>query len=136
MVFFVFISSAGCASEIQIVNQKINITPDGGSSAAVYFSMKNLSVKPDRLLKAQSFAAKKVMLHETLVSSDGVASMRHLMAGIEIQREEEISLKAGGIHIMMMGLQKPISDGDLISIKLFFENAGEVILNLVVGKGN
>ncbi len=46
------------------------------------------------------------------------------------------TLKSGGVHIMMMGLVKPFSDGDLIKIKLFFENAGEVIVNLVVGNGD
>ena len=136
LVFFVFISSAAFSNEIQIVNQKINIASGVGSSAAVYFSIRNLSDKPDTLLKVQSLAAKKVMLHETLVSSEGVASMRHLMAGLGIQGGEKITLKSGGVHIMMMGLIKPFADGDLIKIKLFFENAGEVIVNLVVGNGD
>lgn len=45
---------------------------------------------------------------------------------LDLPAGEEVSLKPGGYHIMMLELANPIVEGDTITVTLTFENAGEV----------
>ena len=45
---------------------------------------------------------------------------------IEIPAGETVKLKPGGLHVMFMGLEDPLTEGENIPATLVFENAGEV----------
>ena len=66
----------------------------------------------------------RVMIHQT-VEEDGIAKMKHVDR-IEIPSGETVKLSPGGFHVMFMGLEEPLVDGDEIPATLIFETAGEV----------
>lgn len=66
----------------------------------------------------------RVMIHQT-VEEDGIAKMKHV-DGVEIPAGESVELTPGGYHVMFMGLDAPLVDGETFPATLIFENAGEV----------
>ena len=85
----------------------------------------------DRLVGVSSPAAKMAGLHET-VQQDGVMKMAHVDA-IDIPAHGMLEMKPGGYHIMLMGLAKPLKEGDEIELTLTFEKAGEMKVKAKVG---
>jgi copper(I)-binding protein len=57
---------------------------------------------------------------------DGVAKMRPIKGGLEIKPGDTVEFKPGSLHIMFVGLKKPLATGDRINATLVFEKAGTV----------
>ncbi len=107
----------------------IAVSPNA-PTAAIYFTITNHSVAPDRLIAATTDAAQMAMLHES-VETDGVMSMGDV-AGFVIDGQGTFALTRGAGHIMLMGLTKPLNDGDIITVTLTFERSGEVVVAVPV----
>ena len=107
-----------------------------GKSAAIFMTIKNDTDASDRLMSVTTKSAKKAMFHDTVVSSNGVVKMKHIMMGLEIGVGEEIILKSGGKHIMLMGLAEKLKNGSLVKLVLKFKNAGDLETTVVVGDNN
>jgi copper(I)-binding protein len=45
---------------------------------------------------------------------------------------QTVELKPGGLHMMFMGVTKPFTAGQTIRVKLTFENAGEIEIDVPV----
>jgi copper(I)-binding protein len=84
----------------------------------------------DRLLSASADVAASVELHEMKMEGD-VMKMRQLDA-IALPAGKKVELKPGGLHIMLMGLKAPLKQGDKFPLKLKFEKAGEVTVQVHV----
>ena len=88
-------------ADMHVTNSSIKISSGMGKSAAVYLTIKNDTDVSDRLMAATTSIAKKSMLHDTVVTSDGVVKMKHIMMGVEVSMGEELVLHSGGKHIML-----------------------------------
>ena len=84
----------------------------------------------DRLLSASAEVAKLVEIHEMKMEGD-VMKMRQVDA-IELQAGKTVELKPGGYHVMFIGLKAPLKVGDSFPVKLKFEKAGEVTVEVKV----
>jgi len=84
----------------------------------------------DKLLGASSDAASAVELHTHKMEGD-VARMRQV-DDVAVPAGQKVEFKPGGLHLMLMGLKRPLKNGDQVAIKLRFEKAGEVPVNFVV----
>ena len=51
---------------------------------------------------------------------------RAFYQAIDIQAKESTALEPGGYHVMLMGLQKPLKEGDVFPMTLTFEAAGRI----------
>ena len=102
----------------------------GARTGALYLTIRNEGTAPDALLSVSTDAAAGAMIHETAVEN-GVATMRHVEK-LDIAPGEEASFAPGGMHIMLMGLKKPLRRGDRISATLTFQNAGDVRVDVPV----
>jgi copper(I)-binding protein len=111
--------------DLQIVHPAIPAPPAGAKSAAGYLEIVNDGSAADRLLGIETGFAKRAMLHTTEHAEDGVARMVHLTA-IDIPADGTVTLARGGLHIMLMGLTGPLSEGDIVPATLIFEKAGRV----------
>jgi len=106
-----------------------------GASAkagAAFMVIKNYTDDADRLIAVTTTAARKTELHTHIMDANGVMMMREVKAGFEVPAHSAISLKRGGNHIMMMGLTQPMIQGDVVTLSLTFENAGEVSVEIPV----
>ena len=106
----------------------------GSQNGAVYFKgIKNAGKKADQLVSAKTQVADKVEIHEMTMSGD-VMKMRPL-SSIEIPTGAEVSIAKGnpnGYHLMLLGLKKPLKDGDRFPVWLTFKQAGEVKVEVYV----
>lgn len=100
-------------------------------TGAGYLVITNTGTGDDRLLEARSDVSARVELHTTDLA-DGVARMREMTDGIPIPSGETVVLERGGMHVMFMGLNTALEQGDGVAITLVFESAGEVEMDLPV----
>jgi periplasmic copper chaperone A len=84
----------------------------------------------DKLLSVSAEVSKTVELHEMKMEGD-VMKMRQV-DGIELQAGKTVELKPGGYHVMFIGLKAPLKLGDSFPVKLKFEKAGEVTVDVKV----
>lgn len=101
-----------------------------GATGAVYMTIKNSGGAPDKLIKAQSDVAKTVELH-TVINDNGVMSMRPV-EGIDIPAGESVTLKPGGFHVMLIGLNRDLKIGDSFQVTLQFEKGGQQVVQSTV----
>lgn len=99
-------------------------------SAAGYMVIENRGAEPDELIEVRTDFAASTTLHTTL-HEDGVAKMRHL-ASLPVGPGETVMLAPNGLHVMFMGLQEQVAEGDLVPATLIFRNAGEVSVDFMV----
>ena len=100
-------------------------------AGAAFMEITNHSETADRLVAASSDVAARVELH-THIEKDGVMRMTELEDGIPFEADETVLLKRGGMHVMFMGLNRSLNDGDLVEVTLSFENAGDVTIEVPV----
>lgn len=104
----------------------------GARAGAVFMGIENQSGRDDRLVGAETDAAAVTQLHTHEISDDGVARMRHVPEGFALPDGEILWLERGGRHIMLMGLSRPLENGDSVHLVLRFERAGEFSLDVPV----
>lgn len=99
-------------------------------SAAVYLTIRNDGHKDDILIEASSPRAERVMIHNSSVV-DGVARMRPVET-LTISKEDAVTFEPGGLHIMLVGLDKKLEKGKVFPLTLTFEKTGEVTVYVEV----
>lgn len=101
-------------------------------NGVAYMTVFNHGQEPDRLIAVESPIAKKVELHSHSMT-DGVMRMRRIQA-VEVHPGEPALLAPGGNHVMLMGLHAKLTEGQSFPVTLVFEKAGNVTVNVQVGK--
>ena len=114
---------------IEIGHPYARATAPGQPSGGGYLSLSNAGAN-DRLLSASAEVSKAVELHTMTMEGD-VMRMRQVEA-IELPAGKKVELKPGGLHIMFIGLKAPLKQGDKFPLKLKFEKAGEVTVEVNV----
>jgi copper(I)-binding protein len=100
-------------------------TPKGASVGGGYLSITNTGSTPDTLIGGSSPVAKKLELHEMSMDK-GIMKMRALPAGVEIKPGETVTFQPSGYHVMFVGLNQPLKQGERIPATLDFAKAGQV----------
>jgi len=99
--------------------------------AGGFLTIENTGTEPDRLISATSDIANDTQIHEMAMEGD-VMKMRQLVDGLEIPAGETVVLAPGGFHIMFMGLNQTLVEGETVVVTLTFEKAGPVEILLPV----
>lgn len=110
--------------DLQIEHPWARATPPGVRVGAGYLSIRNNGPVDDRLLRAEAEVTAQVELHEH-VNDNGVMRMR-AVTDIPLPAWEVVHLEPGGLHIMFLGLDAPLVDGEKFNGTLYFEHAGAV----------
>jgi copper(I)-binding protein len=117
-----FAALPAVAGELAVVNAWSRSTPPVAKVGVVYFTLKNDTKKSDRLLKLSTPVASKVEVHRT-EELDGIARMREV-AVLHVDAGQTLEFQPGGLHVMLMGLRKPLIAGTSYDLDLLFEVAG------------
>jgi hypothetical protein len=88
--------------------------------------LSNAGATPDRLVSASSSAARSVEIHQTRVGAGGMMEMQALPGGVTIPARGDAVFAPGGLHLMVVGLNQVLHEGDVVPITLTFEHAGAV----------
>jgi periplasmic copper chaperone A len=117
---------------VHVTDPYARVSGESATSAAVFFVIENHGPNEDRLLSVTTDAAEMAELHTHTEDANGVMSMGAIDGGIAIPGKAQHALDRGGDHVMLMGLTKPLKDGDMIRLTLTFEHEGDVVVEVPV----
>ena len=113
-------SASRASDELIISDAWVRATPPGKMITAGYASIENQSKEAIIITGVSAEIAGHTSLHETQIERD--RSTMRPVAVLSIKAGERVSLKPGGLHIMLMKLSESLSDGQSIDICLELEN--------------
>ncbi|MEM7488931.1 MAG: copper chaperone PCu(A)C [Pseudomonadota bacterium] len=119
--------------DLHIETPMLRATAPNAPVAGGFLRIENTGPTDDVLIEAAiaEDVASTVELH-AMAMNDGVMSMFEVEGGIELPAGETVTLMPGGLHIMLMGLQQPLSEGEVHAVTLTFAQAGEITLEMPV----
>lgn len=104
-------------------------TQTGAVNGAAHLrSIRNTGDAPDRLIGASTPVARTVEIHRSFVDATQVMRMRAVdgIDGIDLPPKVELQLRHGGeVHLMLIDLNRPLTEGDRFLLTLRFQKAGE-----------
>jgi copper(I)-binding protein len=134
---FLFALYAGMAwphshekGDIQVRHPWSRATPPGAKVAAGYMEIRNNGRQPDRLVSATTAVAQRVEIHVT--ERDGEVMKMREVKSLEIPARERYQLRPGGSHLMLVDITRPLQKGEKLLMRLVFERAGELEIELEV----
>jgi hypothetical protein len=120
------------ADTIKIEDAYARASGANAMAGAAFMLLVNPTDQDDRLVSATSDVSKRVELHTHVDAGDGVMKMVEVEEGFPIPAGETYVLERGGDHVMFMGLNRPLNQGDMVEVTLTFENAGDVTVEIPV----
>ena len=118
-------------AKLKIMDPYARASTTSSKSGAIFFELMNHG-SADRLIAVRSDVANKTELHTHEEDANGVMKMIHVEEGFDVPAGETLMLKRGGKHVMLLGLEGPLEQGDPVPLTLVFENAGEVTVEVPV----
>lgn len=118
------------ADGILIENARARPARANGVSA-VYLNVLNGSSRADTLLSLSSPIAGLTEVHETYEREEGMMGMRPAET-LVFPAKDAVALEPGGMHIMLMQLNKELAEGDTLELTLQLANEGEIVVSVPV----
>ncbi len=105
-------------------------------NSIVWMTIRNDSGASDRLLRAESTVADRVELHTHVMEKRGdrVIMRMRPVPDIPVPARGEARLAPGGLHVMLIGVRRPLRPGDDFVLRLVFENAPSLEVTVPVLK--
>ncbi|MFK0573337.1 copper chaperone PCu(A)C [Endozoicomonas sp.] len=113
-------SLSNAESGLQLLNASARATKPGMSSSAAYMTIRNGTHKPVQIQSLESPLAMKTELHTTDMNN-GMMKMRRV-DNLQIKAGDEVELKPGSYHVMLMGLKSPIAADSQVPVTITFSN--------------
>ena len=117
-------------AQLEVTDAWARATPGKAENGAAYVTIE--SPTADRLVSASSPVAKRAELHT--MSMQGMVMKMRPIAGLDVPPGQSVTLKPGGEHIMLMGLNQPLHEGQSFPLTLDFEKAGPRTVTVAVEK--
>jgi len=144
IIAFVF----GCSQDEEITEREFVLPDDGieiadawarpgreNGVSAIYMHVLNGSAEIDTLLALSSPSAGLVELHETFDRGEGMMGMRESEEPY-FPDKSVVTMRPGGMHIMLMQLNEALNRGDEVEVTLTFALAGDITVTAPVQSPN
>jgi len=105
-------------------------TPPAAKTGAVYLTLVNHGGGTERLIAARSPAAAQAELHAQ-INEAGIMRMTAVDA-VVLGPGEHLSLRPGGLHVMLIELTAPLREGAPLALTLSFAGLGDVTVDVPV----
>ena len=115
------------AADISLDHVRARDTKPGTNNSAIFMDIKNASNADVKLVGVHSSVCKSTEIH-THKMENGMMAMVQVEDAV-IPKNGETKLAPGGLHIMLMDLNRPIKDGDKIDLELKFSNGESIKLD-------
>ncbi|MBT5111480.1 MAG: copper chaperone PCu(A)C [Rhodospirillaceae bacterium] len=116
--------------DIVVTTPWARATPGHAKIGGAYLTLTTHGATPDMLVAAASPVARTIEFHgHTMVK--GVMRMRRV-DGVNVEPGEAVTLRPGGLHLMLMGLRAPLAKGQTFPLTLTFKTAGTVTVEVAV----
>ncbi len=119
------------AGDITIGHPWARATPGAVKNSAAFMVFDNKGAA-DKLIGVSGDVAREIQIH-TMITEAGVMKMREIKS-LDIPANQKAELKPGGLHIMLIGLKDGLKEGQKFPLKLKFEKAGEVTVEITAEK--
>ena len=107
---------------------------DSGTNSAAYFVIVNAGSEADTLLGVSSEVASQAEMHETRIEND-VAKMVPV-SRVDVPARGRVEFKPGGYHVMLIGLNQDLKEGNTIKLTFQFEKSGTITLDVPIRQGD
>ena len=131
LMLFSAVASADMAQQVDINKPYARAAIMQQRNSAAFMSIQNKGGDAS-LVSAQSPVAKIVELH-THINDKGVMRMRKIPQ-IDLPENQTVTLQPGGLHIMLLGLNRDLKPGEEIDVTLGFSDGSEKQLKVPVQK--
>jgi len=123
-------TAAQAQNALRVDNAWARPTVAGQAAGGGYLKISG-GAAADKLVAASAPVSRGVELHQMAMDGD-VMRMRAITA-VDVPAGATVQLAPGGLHLMFVGLNKPLKAGDSFPLTLKFERAGEVKVEVKVG---
>jgi len=106
-------------------------TPPGAKVAGGFLEIENRGTADDRLIAVHADISAATELHLSTMT-DGAMQMRPLPDGVPIPAGTTVLFQPGGLHVMFVGLLRPLVEGESFAAELEFEQAGRIAIAFAV----
>mgnify|MGYP005845397673 CR=1 FL=1 len=132
LVFLVTALPALAGSEDVVIEGAWSRASIGTSRpGAAYMTIRNTGDEAVTLTGLRTDLAMMPEVHKTSTDGDGTSNMAP--AGeIEIAPGASVDLEPGGLHAMLMKLQRPMKTGETFPLTLIFSDGGEVTVTVPI----
>lgn len=107
------------------------VAPGTTKTGAIYLTLYNEGETEDILQSVTSSSARSAGIHRTAVEG-GIAKMVPLPDGLRLPVQTDVSMRPGGIHVMLVGLSGSFAPGNILPIQLSFRDAGLLALDVPI----
>src|SRR5690606_36397332 len=98
------------SGDIEIGRPWARVMASAAPVAGAYLTVANTGPEPDRLLGGSTSIAVRIEVHQ-MTMDNGVARMRPLPDGAEIAPGATVELVPGGVHLMLIGPDRLLTEG-------------------------
>ena len=130
-VFIVFLPEpafANCQTEgLKFNHAQIRATPPNATVSAGYLQITNTTGQTQTLVSVLAPFAQKAEIHDMKIDA-GVMKMFEIESGLAVPDRQTVALMPKGRHLMFMGLDRQLKEGDIFSIILEFAPCGQLTL--------
>lgn len=121
---------ASAAGDIQISDPWVQAAPPNVKVMAAYLEIHNSGKKPATLISVSSPAFDQVSIHQSMMHGE----MMHMeqIEELSIPAQGSVTLKPGGLHLMLTDAKKPLKAGDQVPMMLVFKNGKKIAVKATV----
>lgn len=123
------LAGCGAGGGIAVDDAWVRPAPVPGGNGAAYMVIRNGSGEDDRLLGVEADVAETVELHESMMTESdegGEMAMMEPVEAIAVPAGGRATLEPGGYHVMLIGVDEGLEPGQMVTLRLTFEQAGVV----------
>ena len=103
---------------------------DSGATSGIYLTMKNMDSTAIRIVGFESTAARATQAHETMIRGD-ISSM-DMRAEVALAAGGTITMKPGGLHVMLIDATRPLVVGDTVPLTMRLADGRAIVLSALV----
>lgn len=124
--------AARAARPLAVTGAWARTTPDGATTGAAYLTIRG-GAAADTLtgVRVAASVARAAELHESMLDGAGMMDMG-AVAAVPVPAGGSVTFKPGGLHVMLVGLARPLRTGQTLRLTLVFARAGKLTVGAAV----
>lgn len=121
-----------CQAQLVVTNAQVRLLPAGMPNTSAYFEIENTGDEAQILLSAGGELARNIEIHQHIMTAESM-KMVHL-SELLIPAKETVKFMPGGLHLMIFGLVKPLTEGQSVKLYLQTQSGEKVEFDAIVAK--
>jgi len=119
------------AAQLELMGGHVRAMPPGQPNTAAFLLVRNPADQDVTLVSAATPTAQRAEFHNHIMDGQGVMRMR-AVDQVTVAAQGQFEFKPGAYHIMLMGLTKPLTPADKVTLTLTDSEGQQHTLTLPV----